>query len=865
MLPKAYDPGSTEDRIYKMWEESGAFAPDLDSDKEPFSIIMPPPNANGDLHLGHAMYTIEDILTRWHRMKGHPTLWMPGTDHAGIETQVVFERKLEKDGRSRFDLGPEKFYDEVMKFTQDNQGNILNQLRSMGFSADWSKMKFTLDEDVIDIVYDTFIEMDKDGLVYRGNRVCNWCPRCQTSFADIEIKHQEEDAFMYTLDYGSVQIGTTRPETIFGDTAVAVNPTDDRYKDLVGKEATIPLINKSISIVADQHVDPKVGTGALKVTPAHDFNDFEIGMRHNLETVSVIDKEGRMIGVPERLDGLVTPEARKITINLLEQAGLLVSKEPFTHSVAHCDRCGTTIEPLPTDQWYVKVDELKHRAKEAIEDGRIRIIPERFTKECLDWLDQMYDWNVSRQIWWGIRMPVYYPLEPQDGKNEYLIAKTKKEAEDYYGKGNFREESDTFDTWFSSSQWPHATLKTNGLLDTFYPTTVMETGRDILFKWVARMIMLGLYKMDEVPFQNVYLHGMVRDEKGQKMSKSKGNVVNPLEMTSEFGTDALRMALVIGVTPGNDGNLSTDKVAGYKNFVNKLWNASRFVLMQCEEAEVDPHEVGELGNLGNGELGLSDRAVLSSLQDLIDDVTTGLAEYRLSEVGERLYSFTWDYFCDWYLELTKGEANPAVLVHVLRTLVTLLHPYCPFVTEELWDSIKPKDAGMLISEQWTVSSGQLRDQSAQDDLQTVINVISAIRSLRADQGIEPGKKVSVTVHSKKTELLESQRDHIVRIARLEELTISEKSEKHENSVSSFLTDAEVHVSLEGLVDKEKELKKLSAEKQKLEGFIAGAESKLSNKKFVDSAPEDIVNAEKEKLAGNQEKLTKVEERLSSLS
>ena len=864
MLDKAYDPGSTEDRIYALWEESGAFAPDLDAKEDPYCIIMPPPNANGDLHLGHAMYTVEDILTRFHRMNGHPTLWMPGTDHAGIETQVVFERKLEKDGRSRFDLGPEKFYDEVMKFTRENQGNIIDQLRKMGFSADWSKMKFTLDEDVIDIVYDTFIEMDRDGLVYRGNRVCNWCPRCQTSFADIEIKYQEEDGFMYTIDYGPVQIGTTRPETMFGDTAVAVNPNDDRYKDLIGTEAMIPLINKNISIVADQHVDPKVGTGALKVTPAHDFNDFEIGMRHNLDTVAVIDKEGRMIGVPEALEGIVTSEARKLTVEMLEKAGVLVSKEPLTHSVAHCDRCGTTIEPLPTDQWYVKVDTLKHRAKEAIEDGRVRIIPERFTKECLEWLDQMYDWNVSRQIWWGIRMPVFYPLEPQDGKKDYLIAKTEQEAEDYYGKGSFHAETDTFDTWFSSSQWPHATLKTNDLLDTFYPTTVMETGRDILFKWVARMIMLGLYKMDEVPFKDVYLHGMVRDEKGQKMSKSKGNVINPLEMTSEFGTDALRMALLIGVTPGNDGSLSTDKVSGYRNFVNKLWNASRFVLMQCESTGVSPAEV-ESGKWKVENLGLADKAILSSLQDLITDVTDGLAEYRLSDVGERLYSFTWDYFCDWYLELSKGEANPEVLVHVLRTIVTLLHPYCPFVTEELWSQIKPKDAGMLISEQWTMNNDQLKDQTAQDDLQTVIDVISAIRSLRSDQGIEAGKKVNIIIHSKHADLLTAQKEHILKMGRLEDLTIDSDAKKHEDAASAIIKDTEIYMPLEGLIDTEAEIAKLTKEKQKLEGFIIGSEAKLSNKKFVDGAPQDVITLEKEKLAGNQEKLKKVEERLQSLN
>lgn len=861
MLDKAYDPAPVEDRIYKMWEDAGAFKPKGNSSKESFSIIMPPPNANGDLHVGHAMYVIQDILTRWHRMQGQPTLWLPGTDHAGIETQVVYERKLEKEGRSRFDLGPEKFYDEVMRFTRSNQTNIINQMRSMGFSADWSKLKFTLDEDIIDIVYDTFIELNKDGLVYRGHRVSNWCPRCQTSFADIEIKHVEEEGHMYTLDYGIAHIATTRPETIFADTAVAVHPDDERYKHLVGKMATAPLIKREIPIIADDHVDPKVGSGALKVTPAHDFHDFEIGMRHSLASSSIIDKEGRMIGVPEELEGLVTSEARKKTVQMLEQAGVLISKQPIFHAVAHCERCGTIIEPLPTDQWYVKVDTLKHRAKEAIESGKITIIPERFTEQCIEWLDQMYDWNVSRQIWWGIRMPVYYPLSSVDGKNEYLITKQEDEAKAYYGEGNYRVETDTFDTWFSSSQWPHATLQTNGVLDTFYPTSVMETGRDILFKWVARMIMLGLYKMDEVPFKVVYLHGLVRDEKGQKMSKSKGNVINPLEMTRKFGTDALRIALTIGVTPGNDGSLSVQKVEGYRNFINKLWNASRFVLLQCEQAGIDPKKAKFDGKTPSS---LADRALLHNIQPLIEEVTKGLMECRFSETGERIYSFVWDFFCDWYLELSKGEEkNLGLLVQSLRTMIQLLHPYCPFVTEEIWSYIKPDDGSdLLIAEAWPEVWGTMRDPKSADELQVIIDTITAIRKLRTDQGVEPGKKVDVILVTKThAKLLDAQKEHIQRMGKAGNLTIQAAAPDTKDIASAFLKDVEVHLILDGLVDKDKEREVLQKEKEKLAPYVASLEAKLKNKKFVDSAPKQVVDAEKEKLATAKEKLEKIEEKL----
>ncbi|MFA7308995.1 MAG: valine--tRNA ligase [Patescibacteria group bacterium] len=707
-LSKSYEPQNVEGRIYKAWEQSGVFAPNLNATKSPYSIILPPPNANGSLHMGHALYAIQDLLVRRKRMQGHPTLWLPGTDHAGIETQTEFEKQLKKDGKSRFDLGPDEFYKQTLEFTMKSQGVMLNQLRLLGFSLDWSKEKFTLDPDVISIVHDTFKKLHTQGLIYRANRVVNYSVVQQTSLADIEVKFIEKDGFMYTLNYGTVRIATTRPETIFADAAIAVNPEDERFTELIGKTATIPLVGRQIPIIADNHVDPKLGTGALKVTPAHDFNDYEIGLRHNLPQLSVIDLQGKMINVPEELLGLKPAAAREKTVEMLEAAGFLVEKKPIKHMVGHAERTGEVIEPLLTPQWFLKVKPLSSRAKETIEKGQITILPEHFVKPCLDWFENMYDWCISRQIWWGIRIPVFYRTNDDTSKEEYLISENEEEARAYFGDGNYRSGTDTFDTWFSSSQWPYITLKTNNLFDQFYPTSVMETGYDILYKWVARMIMMGLWQTDKIPFETVYLHGLVNDKTGRKMSKSKGNVVNPVDLISQFGADAVRFSLLYQVTGGQDQRVADDTLKMSRTFMNKIWNASRFVLMKVDDYEAENLEFVAVSD--------ADREMKVKYDEFVIEYNKQLEQYRFGQAAETIYHFFWHQFCDVYVEKTKEQIPFPMpdnfdesmvkqtrdnLLWMLRNLLVLLHPYIPFITEEIYQILPIKNKKQFIMvEDW---------------------------------------------------------------------------------------------------------------------------------------------------------------------
>jgi valyl-tRNA synthetase len=667
---------------------------DSSADK-PFTIIMPPPNANGSLHAGHLMYVVEDIMTRTARMQGRPTLWQPGTDHAGIETQFVYEKELAKIGKSRHDLGQAKFYSEVWDFVENHKGTMISQMRAMGFSADWSKLKYTLDEDIVDIVLDTFKELHDGGYIYRGNRIVNWDPVTQSAYADIELKHVEREDEIYTLDYGAVQIATTRPETIFADVAVAINPKDQRFSDISNATATIPLIDRPIPIIADEHVDPDFGTGALKVTPGHDKNDYEIGLRHNLPQLTVVDFEGKMINVPEKYAGLSVEEARHAVVGDLEVAGKLVKRDKITHSVAIQDRSGAVIEPLITEQWFMRMADLNRPVIEAIENEQVKIHPKRFKKIALEWLKNEHDWCISRQIWWGIRIPVYYKTSHDAEKTAYIIAKSEDEAIAYYGKGNYRAETDTFDTWFSSGQWPYATLMTSlgNAWQSHYPTTVMATARDILHKWVTRMIMFSIYKTDRVPFENVYLWGMVTDEKGQKLSKSKGNYGDPMEITAKYGTDALRLALSIGITPGNDGKLSDEKIKGYRNFCNKLWNVARFTTGRLEENySPKPPEL----------LSPADHWIIEKTNTAIESVTRHLDNYRFSEAGEMVYHLLWSELADCYIEYSKQSLNSEVLAYVLDVVLKLAHPFAPFVTEAIWQELPWTDTN-LITEHWPIS------------------------------------------------------------------------------------------------------------------------------------------------------------------
>jgi valyl-tRNA synthetase len=694
-LPKIYEPGQYEADIYALWEKSGAFIP---QDKgKPFSIIMPPPNANGSLHWGHAIgYTLTDVITRYKRMQGYRTLWLPGTDHAGIETQFVYERDvLQPQGKTRLDFTPGQFYEDVMKFTLAQQTKILSQFRSMGFSPDWSKLKFTLDPDVIDIVYETFKQLNKDGHVYRGNRIVNWCPRCSAAFADIELEHREQADAMYTLDYGSVQVATARPETIFGDVAVAVHPKDDRYKDLQGREAIIPLVDRPIPIITDDYVGLSTGTGALKITPGHDPNDYEIGQRHKLPEISIIDSQGKMTNVPEEYMGLDVAAARKKIVKDLNEAGKLLDTQPLIHQVAIHDRCGTMIEPLISEQWFLRIKELNRPVIKAIRDDEVLIFPKRFKKDALNWLEQEHDWCISRDsCWWGIRMPVYYRTSHDKNKDAYIVAKNEAEASEYYGAGNYSAETATFDTWFSSGQWPYATLMANGNDDfkTFYPTSLMGTAREILHKWVTRMIMFSLYRTEQIPFRHVYLWGLVTDEHGKKMSKSKGNIVDPLKITAQYGTDALRLAGSISNTAGTDSPMAEKRVEAMRNFCNKLWNIARFVedkVSETVEKNTTPKPTTAV-----------DHWLLERLADACKDITTRLDGYQLNEATNTLYHLVWDDFADWYIEGSKNQLNGEVLAYGLETILKLTHPFAPFVTETIWQTMHPEDGDLLISSAW---------------------------------------------------------------------------------------------------------------------------------------------------------------------
>jgi len=887
MLDKAYDPQGTEDRIYKMWEESGAFTADANSDKEPFTISMPPPNATGQLHLGHAvMLALEDIFIRYARMQGKEALWVPGTDHAAIATENVVIKKLQKEGMKdpREEMGREKLVDAIKEFVAGSQDTIRGQVRKMGSSCDWTRERYTMDAALNRCVNEVFCKMFADDLIYRGHRTVNWDPKLQTNVSDDEVDHEDRTDPFFTFQYGPFEIGTVRPETKFGDKYVVMHPDDERYAQYKhGDTFECEWINGPIvaTIIKDKAADPEMGTGVMTITPWHSGVDFEIAERHGLDKEQVIDFDGKLLPIAGEFEGMKITDARAKIVEKLDGKGLLVkTDEKYMHSVALNSRGGGTIEPQIKLQWFINVNKeavnwkgkkmsLKQVMQDVIHSGDIKIIPERFEKTYFSWVDNLRDWCISRQIWWGHQIPIWYK-----GAEEFAGVQPPD------GEG-WTQDPDTLDTWFSSALWTWSTLVDPKLTEDysltlkemldqspdyqkFHPTQVMETGYDIIFFWVARMILMTTYATGEIPFEKVYLHGMIRSRDGQKMSKSKPEtMIDPLDIIPTYGADALRMSMIVGQSPGNDQKLFEEKIGGYRNFINKLWNASRFVLMQCEEAKFDVHSKADL----SGDLSLADKALLSALQDLVTDVSDGLTDYRLSETGEKLYSFTWDYFCDWYLELSKGEANPAVLIHTLRTLLTLLHPYCPFVTEELWDSVKPTDAGMLIAHEWPVVNERLKDQTAQDDLQTVIDVISGIRSLRSDQGIEPGAKISITLLTEKHGmLLESQESHIKSIARVESLTIDTNpgAAKPENAASSFLKDIEVHMPLDGLIDTDKETLKLSKEKQKLEGFIKGVNAKLENVKFVENAQEEVVALEREKLESSVAKLQKVIERLESL-
>jgi valyl-tRNA synthetase len=838
-LSKAYNPLEHEADIYRLWEESGSFKPGSGRDgKKPFTIIMPPPNANGRLHLGHMMFVLEDIMTRYRRMQGHPTLWLPGTDHAGIETQFVYERDvLKPQGKTRFDVGREQLFKDIWAYSTESRETFLTQFKLLGFSADWSRLKYTMDPDIVETVYQTFRQMFNDGLVYRANRIVNWCPTCQAAFSDIEVDYTEREDALYELNYGTIHISTTRPETIFADVAIAVNPDDARYTAIIGQTATIPLTDRPIAIISDSAVLPEFGTGALKITPAHSKEDYEIGRRHNLPEIQTIDKDGKLINVPDEFAGLSVEDGRDAVVSALDDAGFLVSTTPLSHSVAVHDRCGTTIEPLITEQWYVRVKSLVEPTIAKLEANKIAIVPERFKKTTLAWLEQEHDWNISRQTWWGIRIPIYYKASNDPAKEPYICSWDEQEAIDYYGKGNFTAETDTFDTWFSSSQWPYATLQSTGDFGNgFYPTSVMETGRDIMTKWVTKMIWFGLYRTNKIPFHTVYLHGMVTDGSGKKMSKSKGNGIDPVAMTEKFGTDALRLALTIGITPGNDGSLSEAKIEGYRNFCNKLWNVARFILGQLPQ-DYSPTPVESKG--------ITDDWMLAKINQAIGSVTIAIESYHFSEAGQLIYSLLWDDFADWYLEAAKVSPNHDLLIFGLETIITLLHPIAPFVTEAIW-SVLPWHTNQLIVQPWPEVNIK---QTFSTDFEQIKSVVQATRTIVSEEGLS--KPVIVTTNT----LIFEQSELIKRLARVSEVRLVEQG------TGLYLGTGSEWIEANNAQITARTSRLVALRNEKLT-YLNGLEGRLGNIRYVESAPEMVVQETRDRREETLMLLSKLDEQLN---
>lgn len=873
-LPKNYNAKEVEDKVYQIWEESGFFNPDnLDPKGQPFVISMPPPNATGILHTGHAAtLTIEDLMIRYHRMKGERALWVPGTDHAGIATQTKVEKIIAQEGLTRHQLGRHKFLERVNEFVDNSRSTIKNQSRKMGSSCDWSRERFTLDDGLNRAVRVAFKRMYDDGLIVRGDRVVNWCPRCHSTLADDEVEYKEQKAKLYTFKYSQdfpFTIATTRPETKIGDTAIAVNPSDDRYKTYIGKEFTVNFVGVplKLKIIADRNVDASFGTGALGVTPAHSHIDYQMAIENNLDIIKVIDKDGNIESGFGEYSGKSVLETRKIIVEKLYEAGLLEKEEEIDNNLSICYRCESPIEPLPSLQWFVAVDKpfkvknkeklnwtkdeatIKELATHVVSSGLIKIIPERFEKIYYRWMENLHDWCISRQIWYGHRIPVWY-------KDEEIFVGEEAPIGD-----GWQQDEDTLDTWFSSALWTFSTLgwpdETEDL-KLYHPTTVMETAYDIIFFWVARMIIMTTYCLGDIPFKTVYLHGMVRTKEGTKMSKSLGNAVDPLDMIERYGTDALRLSTLIGVTPGNDFKVYEEKIAGYRNFVNKLWNISRFILTTVEDSKL----VEKLPELKT----LSDKWIIDELNAVIAVVTKSLDEYNFSLAGEALQEFTWNKFADWYLEIAKIEKDKDdILLYVLQNILKLWHPFCPFVTEEIWKNIGSNK--LLMVSIWPEKSNMTDDvYNEAVSFDNIQSIISAIRNLRAENKIEPKKKIEVTVIAgTKKELIESQAELIKGLRTgIDKLEVLEVGNKPENSVSAVISDIEIYVSLVGIIDVVAEQARLQGEIVTTEKYINTIQIKLNNKDFVINAPEKVVEDERKKLAFQEEKIIKLKEQLSNL-
>jgi len=871
LIEKGYEPREVEKRWYAFWEKEQLFAAKEDAGDNTYSIVIPPPNVTGVLHMGHALnVTLQDILCRYRRLCGDNVLWMPGTDHAGIATQNVMEKKLASEGRDRHQLGREKFIEAVWEWRREYGGAIINQLKRLGASCDWNRERFTMDAGLSVAVRKVFVELYKEGLIYRGNYIINWCPRCHTALADLEVEHEELQGHLYHIEYpfadgnGGVVVATTRPETMLGDTAVAVHPEDERYENLNTDTVILPLMNREIPIIRDSYVDMSFGTGALKVTPAHDPNDFEIGTRHDLERVKVIGDDGIMTEAAGSFEGQDRFTCRASVVEALKKEGLLKEIEPHPHGVGHCYRCKTVIEPNLSKQWFVRVKPLAKKALKAVGDGDTRIIPGMWKNTYYEWMNNIRDWCISRQIWWGHQIPAWIC----QGCGEIIVALETPQSCPKCGQQNLVQETDVLDTWFSSALWPFSTMgwpETTPLLKAYYPTSVLVTGFDILFFWVARMMMMGLHFMEDVPFKDVYVHALVRDEDGKKMSKSLGNVIDPLTVIEEYGTDAFRLTLAAFAAQGRDIKMSEKRVEGYRHFVNKLWNAARFSLMHIKPehagSDLDPGSVRSL----------PDQWILSRLQRVTRTVAEALDDYRFNEAAGTLYQFVWHEFCDWYLEAIKPtlydeqrveerEITLKVLWRVLKETLVLLHPFIPFVTEEIWHRL-PGTEGSIMNAAFPLDSGTpFKNKEAEKTMGLVINVVTGIRNVRGEMNLSPSLALNAVVHAQEDathQAIAPHQDLIVQLARLKSLSVAPDTARPRAAATAVVEGATIYVPLEGVIDFSKETQRLEKEIGKLVQELSTVNKKLSNDAFLGKAPADVIEKVREKytlLSERQEKL-----------
>ena len=870
-LAKTYDPSEVEDRIYQNWTDKGYFEADTNSEKEPFTIVIPPPNVTGQLHMGHALdETLQDILIRYKRMAGYEALWIPGTDHAGIATQIKVEEALRKEeGKTRYDLGREEFLKRVWDWKAKFGDRIITQLKKLGSSCAWSRERFTMDEGCSKAVREVFVNLYNKGLIYQGSRIINWCPQCTTALSDVEVEYSEQAGHFWHINYPVkdsdevVQIATTRPETLLGDTAVAVNPEDERYTHLVGKMLVLPLVGREIPVIADEYVDKEFGTGCVKITPAHDPNDFEVGMRHGLEMIKVMNDDATIKFPGSKYDGMDRYQARKEIVSDLEAAGLLVKVEDHSHNVGQCHRCGTTVEPITSKQWFVKMEPLAEPALEVVKNGTVQFVPERFSKTYINWMENVHDWCISRQLWWGHRIPAFYC----EDCGETTVSKEDITACPKCG-GKVKQDPDVLDTWFSSALWPFSTLgwpEKTADLEKFYPTSALVTGYDIIFFWVSRMIFSAMEHTGKAPFHHVFIHGLVRDAQGRKMSKSLGNGIDPIEVIDQYGADALRFTLVTGNAPGNDMRFSTERVEASRNFANKIWNASRFLLMNLDIEKVELPEEGART--------LEDKWILSVYNRLVREVTDNLEQYELGIAVSKLYDFFWDDFCDWYIELVKprlyeggagAKAAQQVLSFVLVGALKLLHPFMPFITEEIFSSLPTGKESIMIS-QWPVQDAALDYPAEEKRMGQVMDAIRAIRNLRTQMNVPPSKRAALTIVCDTPAVYEGTGVYFEKLAGASGVIVQTgKAGISENAVNAVVGGAELFIPMDELIDREKELARLTKEKENLENEIRRVEGKLKNEGFVSKAPQQVVDAEREKAAKYRDMLEKIAESLAKL-